>query len=105
MKLDPDYAKAYAGLSRSLMLWQCYPSPPPDAQKRAEAAAYRALAIDPELSEAHAALGTALRERDPARAEDSYKRALELNPNNIAALWDYNTLLSGDERGPRSRKR
>ncbi len=66
-------------------------------QKRAEAAAYRALAIDPELSEAHGALGTALRDRDPARAEDSYKRALELNPNNIVALWDYNQLLSRDD--------
>ena len=99
LQLDPDYAKAYAGLSRSLVLWQGYgpESAPPDAQKRAEAAAYRALATDPELSEAHAALGTALRDRDPARAEDSYKRALELNPNNIVALWDYNVLLSGDE--------
>ena len=99
LELDPNYAKAYAGLSRSLMLWQSYSHvpPPPDAQKRAEAAAYRALATDPELSEAHGALGTVLRERDPARAEDSYKRALELNPNNIVALWDYNQLLSRDD--------
>src|SRR6188508_2826699 len=98
LRLDPDYAKAYAGLSRSLMLWQFFPSPPPDAQKRAEAAAYRALAIDPELSEGHAALGTALREHDPARAEELYKRALELNPNNVAALWDYNTTLNHTRR-------
>jgi len=98
LRLDPDYAKAYAGLSRSLVLWQGWGGvPPPDAQQRAEAAAYRALATDPELSEAHAALGTALRERDPARAEDSYKRALELNPNNIVALYDYAQLLSRDE--------
>jgi adenylate cyclase len=97
VRLDPDYAKAYAGLSRSLMFWQAMgagSSPPPDAQKRAEAAAYRALAIDPELSDGHAALGTALRERDPARAEDLYKRALELNPNNVTALWDYTTTLN-----------
>jgi len=96
LQLDPDYAKAYAGLSRSLMLWQNYGGVPPlpDTQKRAEAAAYRALAIDPELSEGHAALGTALRERDPARAEELYKRALELNPNNVTALWDYNTTLN-----------
>ena len=98
LQLDPAYAKAYAGLSRSLMLWQNYGGggvpPPPDAQKRAEAAAYRALAIDPELSEGHAALGTALREHDPARAEELYKRALELNPNNVTALWDYNTTLN-----------
>jgi adenylate cyclase len=95
LQLDPDYAKAYAGLSRSLMLSQKYSDvPPPDAQKRAEAAAYRALAIDPELSDGHAALGTALRARDPVRAEDSYKRALELNPNNVTALWDYITTLN-----------
>ncbi len=95
VRLDPEYAKAHAGLSRSLMLWQRYSDVPlPDAQKRAEAAAYRALAIDPELSDGHAALGTALRERDPARAEELYKRALELNPNNVTALWDYNTTLN-----------
>jgi len=99
VRLDPNYAKAYAGLSRSLMLLQTYAnSPPPDAKKRAEAAAYRALAIDPELSDGHAALGTALRERDPARAEDLYQRALELNPSNVTALWDYNTTLNGAGR-------
>jgi adenylate cyclase len=100
VRLDPEYAKAYAGLSRSLMFWQNMGagSPPPDAQKRAEAAAYRALAIDPELSEGHAALGTALREPDRARAEESYKRALELNPNNVTALWDYGTSLTGTGR-------
>ena len=100
VRLDTDYAKAYAGLSRSLMLWQNYGGVPPlvDTQKRAEAAAYRALAIDPQLSEGHAALGTALRERDPARAEELYKRALELNPNNVTALWDYNTTLNGAGR-------
>ena len=107
VQLDPDYAKAYAGLSRSLMLWQEYGgggAPPPlDAQKRAEAAAYRALAIDPELSDGHAALGTALRERDPARAEELYKRALELNPNNVTALWDYSTTLN-DARRPADQK-
>ncbi len=99
LELDPDYAKAYAGLSRSLVLWQGYGrhSAPADVQKRAEAAAYRALATDPDLSEAHAALGTALRDRDPARAEDSYERALELNPNNVVALYDYSVLLSADE--------
>jgi tetratricopeptide (TPR) repeat protein len=100
VRLDPDYAKAHAGLSRSLMLWHNYGDVPPlpDAQKRAEAAAYRALAIDPELSDGHAALGTALRERDPARAEESYKRALELNPNNVTALWDYGTSLNNAGR-------
>jgi adenylate cyclase len=97
LRLDPDYAKAYAGLSRSLMFLQNF-TPSLDAQKRAEAAAYRALAIDPELSDGHAALGTALRERDPARAEASYKRALELNPNSVTALWDYGTSLNGAGR-------
>jgi serine/threonine-protein kinase len=101
LKVDPNYAKAYAGLSRSLMLWQLQSGdvpPLPDAQKRAEAAAYQALAIDPELSDGHAALATALRARDPQRAEELYKRALELNPNNVTALWDYNTTLNGAER-------
>jgi TolB-like protein/Flp pilus assembly protein TadD len=95
---DPGFAKAHAALARSLYFWTIQPQvpPPPDALRRAEAAAHRAIALDPGSSEGHAALATLLREREPARAEAEYVRALEINPNDAAALWDYLVLLSRD---------
>jgi len=95
---DPGFAKAHAALARSLYFWTLQPQvpPPPDALRRAEAAAHRAIALDPGSAEGHAALATLLQERDPARAESEYVRALEINPNDAAALWDYMGLLSVD---------
>jgi TolB-like protein/tetratricopeptide (TPR) repeat protein len=95
---DPGFAKAHAALARSLYFWTLQPQvpPPPDALARAEAAAHRAIAIDPESPEGHAALATLLRDREPVRAEAEYQRALEINPNDAAALWDYMVLLSND---------
>ena len=95
----PNHVKAYAALSRALVLWDFYQwvPAPPDALRRAEAAAYRALAIDPQSSEAHAALGTVLRSAgNSTAAADEYERALELNPNNAVALWDFIVLLGND---------
>jgi adenylate cyclase len=95
---DPNYAKAHAALSRSLVLWSINPQipAPDDAMQRAEAEAHAALAIDPDSAEGHASLGTVLRQRNEPRAEAEYQRALELNPNDAAALWDYGGLLSLD---------
>jgi tetratricopeptide (TPR) repeat protein len=66
--------------------------------QRAETEAHQALAIDSDSSEAHAALATVMRDRSGAVAEDEYKRALQLNLNNVAALWDYGALLSLDPK-------
>jgi tetratricopeptide (TPR) repeat protein len=99
VQVDPNFAKAHAALSRALLLWTFYQwaPAPPDAVQRAEASAYRALAIDPQSSEAHAALGTLFRHAgNLAGATGEYKRALEINPNNAAALWDFIILLDRD---------
>jgi TolB-like protein len=101
VQLDPKFAKAHAALSRALVLFQTYgfdggDTPPPDTLARAEAAAYRALALDPDSSDARAALGTVLRTKGSPAAEAEYRRALELNPNNVAALYDLTVLISGD---------
>jgi TolB-like protein len=99
LQADPNYAKAHAALSRALVLWTvyAYEPAPSDALQRAESAAYKALALDPQSSEAHAALGTVFRNAGhTARAGAEYQRALEINPNNAVALWDYIVLLTGD---------
>lgn len=95
VNVDPSYAKAHAAMSRALILWTHYQhvTAPADALGRAESEAHRALALDADSSEAHAALATVMREKQVAGAEGEYQRALELNPNNVVALWDYAVLL------------
>ncbi|MFO1393082.1 MAG: tetratricopeptide repeat protein [Steroidobacteraceae bacterium] len=102
---DPTLAKAHAALSRALLLWMFYDfePAPADAEQRAEAEAHRALALDPMSSEAHAAMGTVLRNTgNAAGAEREYRRALEINPNNAVALWDYALLLDNDLKQERN---
>ncbi len=89
---DPAYARAYAGLA------DCYNQlgtvmiggrSPSESRKMAVAAASRALEIDPELAEAHAALGYSnLYEWHWDRAKEGLERAVGLNPNYAPAhLW------------------
>jgi tetratricopeptide (TPR) repeat protein len=60
--------------------------PHPEAFPRGEAAAKRALGLDPMLSEAHTALAEiTVREYRWQEAERSFRRALQLNPNNALA--------------------
>lgn len=89
---DPAYARAYAGLA------DCYNQlgtvmiggrSPSESRKLAIAAASRALEIDPQLAEAHAALGySGLYEWNWDRARENLERAISLNPNYAPAhLW------------------
>jgi len=97
--LDPKYAQAYAALARSLILVMGYrgytAGDAGSLQGRAEQAVFRSLALDPNLSDAHGAYGNLLRMTERPGAEDEYKRALELNPNNAIATHDYAVLLGG----------
>ncbi|MBZ5622106.1 MAG: winged helix-turn-helix domain-containing protein [Acidobacteriia bacterium] len=89
---DPAYARAYAGLADcynqlgTVMIGGWSPS---ESRKMAIAAANRALEIDPELAEAHAALGySSLYDWNWDRARESLERAIALNPNYAPAhLW------------------
>jgi TolB-like protein/Tfp pilus assembly protein PilF len=73
---DPAYALAYAGLSDS------YVGRAKDEMAKAKAAAEKAVALDDNLAEGHAALARALFYHDWnwAGAEREFRRALELNP-------------------------
>jgi TolB-like protein/Flp pilus assembly protein TadD len=98
VSLDPSYAEAHAALARSLMLLAGYGYAPSDDTReplrRAEQAVYKALSLNPSLSDAHGALGNLLRQTGRPGAEDEYKRALELNPNNAIVAHYYAVLLS-----------
>jgi TolB-like protein/Tfp pilus assembly protein PilF len=95
---DPNYALAYAGLAKAYILLPFYTGADRlDAGSKAKEAALKALRLDPNLAEAHAALGKILffREIDLAGANREYKRAIELNPNDADAHhWFGNDTLA-----------
>jgi len=88
LQLDPDYPLALAGLSWvEGQIYRNVESNPSHLQ-RAEQFAQRALAIDPQLSETHMALGTILVDKyDYAGAAREYRTAADLDPDNAFA-WD-----------------
>jgi TolB-like protein/Flp pilus assembly protein TadD len=92
IKLDPNYALAYAGVADSYNGMTAYPYlSPKEAVPQAKTAAERALEIDPSLAEAHTALANSLAcfDWNWVEAEREFKRALELNPNDSGTHWRY----------------
>ena len=95
---DPAYARAHAGLA------ECYAMMPTvafakmktkDAMEKATAAAKKALSIDPNLAEAHTALGIVQLRYDWnwQAAEKSFKQAIALAPDLASAHYWYSSLL------------
>ncbi|RPH63481.1 MAG: hypothetical protein EHM89_03895 [Acidobacteria bacterium] len=89
LQRDPGYAPAWAGLS------QAYARqadsgfvPVADGYRRARKAAEKALELDPQLVDAHLAMGWIhmVYDWDWAAADASFRRALELEPGNVKAL-------------------
>ena len=86
IELDPTFALAYAGLADSLSLRVEYGAPFLATLEQAAAAVETALTLDPGLSEAWASSGAIAQYREQNdRAEQMYRRAIELNPNNATA--------------------
>lgn len=98
---DPQYAPPWAGLADSWSLLAEYDfTPTAEAYPQAKAAALRALALDANLAEAHATLGTIKfhYEWDWRGAEDSFRQALVANPNYATAHQWYAEYLAGRGR-------
>ncbi len=93
--LDPGYAAGWAGLSQSYELLPWYELAPwLSSLAKADAAARRALALDPELAEAHTALANVLRDRlDFLPAEREYRQALVSGPGSAETRNQYAQLL------------
>src|SRR5262249_40270855 len=91
IRLDPNYALAFAGRSSALSVTSAEMAPGLAASKgyaEAEADARRSIAIAPELGEAHAALALVMAwgNLDFAGAREEYGRALALAPGNAQVL-------------------
>lgn len=84
IRKDPNYALAYAGMADCYLMLSVYSLPPREFVPKARMAISKALALDDQLAEAHASLGSLLFWYDWEfdRAEAEYKRAIELNPNH-----------------------
>jgi serine/threonine-protein kinase len=95
IKLDPNYALAYAGIARThqFMGTRAF-SAPKENQQKVEWAAIKALQIDDTLADAHAFLGWhKLTKFDWVGAEKEIKRALELDPESSQANDAYSYYL------------
>jgi tetratricopeptide (TPR) repeat protein len=102
VSLDPNYARAWAGLGyahRTLSLYRSSLSTHETYQK-SMAAINEALSLDANLSEAHSALceNKYLYEWDFAGAELECKRAIELDPSSSQAHEIYSRFLMGRGR-------
>jgi adenylate cyclase len=92
IKLDPKFALAYVGIGESWAVMPSYPyMEPKDAMPLAKDAIAKALAIDPDLPEAHTVAGmiAATYDWDWAKAESEFKRSLELDPNLAITHYRY----------------
>jgi TolB-like protein len=81
--VDPSFSPGFAGLADSYSLLADYGLVnPQEIMPKAEAAARKALELDPTLAEAHASLGLIRCSYfwEWAEAEVHYRRAIELNP-------------------------
>ena len=87
---EDRYASAYAGLADSYGVLPQYSSTPgSEVFRKAKSAAEKALAFDPNLSEAHVsyALVLHLADLDWAGAKRHLQQAIELNPNSATAHY------------------
>src|SRR5260221_4525381 len=96
---DPQYALAHGvlGLAKGSMAWVMNGFVPSrEAREKAEAAASRALEIDDELVEAHLAHAWIrfFLHWDEKGGEAGFRRALELDPKNVATLHLYGLFLA-----------
>jgi TolB-like protein/tetratricopeptide (TPR) repeat protein len=88
IRVDPGFALGYAGLADAYSLLADYGlMNPGDIMPAAEAAARKALEIDPTLAEAHTSLASIRVSYfwEWAEAEVHYRRAIDLNPGYATA--------------------
>jgi DNA-binding winged helix-turn-helix (wHTH) protein/Tfp pilus assembly protein PilF len=93
---DPNYSDAYVGLADGYNLLREFSAMPAnEAYFKAFAAAKKAVDLDQQSSEAHASLAfvTFWGMWDAPDAEKEFRRAIELDPNNVKAHHWYATFL------------
>jgi TolB-like protein/Tfp pilus assembly protein PilF len=94
--LDPKYAAAYSGIADAEWRIADQSTGEPAAYQRSLAAAEHAIALAPDSADGYWARG-GLRYAyfyDWTGAEADFRKALELDPNDVRSLRDYSSLLA-----------
>ena len=104
IQIDPNYAPAYAGLSMAWQMLRLQRGGVKGADSQARAAVQRALELNDRLAEAYVAQGhlQLFHDWDWNGAENSMRRALELDPNNLDAHFNYALVHLAVGRFPRA---
>lgn len=99
IRIDPNYARAYAALTNAYIV-QSNPSygavPAQKAKEKARESAKKALALDDNLAESHTAMAVVSGKYDYnwGEAELEFKRAIFLNPECAQAHYWYSEYLA-----------
>jgi len=106
IRYDPRFSAAYARLADHLIMVGGETRPSSDVFPRARELVAKALELNPNSSEAHAAQANLLMQLDHAwdRAEAEYQQAIALNPSNSIARFWYGSLLSILQRFAEAKK-
>jgi TolB-like protein/class 3 adenylate cyclase/tetratricopeptide (TPR) repeat protein len=89
LEVDPEYALAWAGLARARFVHSgTYEQDRDEGFVESRQAAEKALQLDPDLAEAHDALGRihTIRDWNWKAADASFRRALELAPGDVLIM-------------------
>ena len=90
IELDPNFARAYAGLADTESIVAQWIDRSPERLAAADNASRKALELAPQLAEAHSSRGFALTVNgDYAGAAEHFERALVLDPQHYEALYLY----------------
>ena len=98
---DPQFALAHAGLAEVLVdIARQHPDDWSSAADEAQQSARRAVELEPDLAEAHLALGAALRLNHDPNAAREYEKAVELNPHDANLHYRFAKFLviEGEKR-------
>ena len=93
---DPSFAPAYAGLASAYAASsaQGFTNDHAEELMTMRSSAEKAIQLDPLLAEAHDALGMAYaRDGEWVRSEQSFRRSIEIDPNNSLTYDDFSSWL------------
>jgi tetratricopeptide (TPR) repeat protein len=98
VEIDPEYASAHAGIADTLSLMYLLFETNTAFIDEAEGHAVKALALDPDLAEAHAAAGMVQScRRDYEKSNREFETAIRLDPKGFDApyFWGRNLIWQG----------
>jgi serine/threonine protein kinase/Tfp pilus assembly protein PilF len=99
IEIDPDYARAYAGVADACSMLYTYFDAREFNLRQADTASQKALALEPELAEAHVARGLAVSLRKQFdEAEREFETAMKLDPKLFEAAYFYGRALQSAGR-------